>query len=236
MHVIIPLAGPDFTCSDGTIKPLILFKGQPLLKYILHSRPWSLSVKHYSFVLRDCEDSRRFARNYLCKWFDACSIIYLSDFTRGAAISSLAGVSMLHDFSQPLIVDLADIAYNLTFDINQAFASSLSLGVIAPAFYSNNPQYSYLSTDHNGFIVKATEKIVISDQASVGTYAFRNASIFLRSLAFSIENESEQTHNNLFYVCPLVNGVIAQGKQGVLASAFDVTDLKSDSFSNPLLS
>lgn len=226
MHVIIPLAGPDFIHADGSIKPLIRFQGQPLLKYALESRPWASRAKYHSFVLHDCEESRQFAHDYLRIWFETCSIVYLSEFSRGAAISALAGLSLQNEFCQPLIIDLADILYKSSIDIDRAFYSDPGVGGIALAFASNNPQYSYLAIDGDGLVIAAAEKKVISDQASAGTYIFRDSAIFLKSIAHAFENESSQTHNNLFYVCPLFNGVIAQGKQVILANAFDIADIK----------
>jgi hypothetical protein len=226
MHVIVPLAGPDFVRADGSIKALELFQGQPLLKYALDSRPWASKAKSYSFVLYDCDETRRFAHVHLSQWYRGCSIVYLSAFTRGAAISALAGLSVLHEFRQPLIIDLADIIYNSNINIGQVLEAEQSIGGIALVFESHNPQYSYLACDSNGQVVEAAEKKVISDQASAGTYIFRNCATALKAVAHAIENESSQTHNDLFYVCPLFNGILAQGKQVALARVFDIMDLK----------
>ena len=230
MHVIVPLAGPDFVQADGSIKALEPFQGQPLLKTALDSRPWASQVKRYSFVLHDCEVSRQFARDYLSHWYESCSIVYLSAFSRGAAMSALAGLSVFDEFCKPLIVDLADIIYKSNVNIKQALQTDPSIGGIALVFESDNPQYSYLASDVSGRVVGAVEKKVISSQASAGTYIFRDCSIFLRAIAHAFEDEPSQTHNNLFYVCPLFNGVLAQGKQVTLEHAYDILDIKLASF------
>lgn len=212
--------------ADGSIKALEPFQGQPLLKYALDSRPWASKAKQYSFVLYDCQEARRFAHAYLSHWYKGCSVVYLSAFTRGAAISALSGLSVLDEFCQPLIIDLADIIYNSNINIKQVLEADQSIGGIALVFESNNPQYSYLASDSNGQFVEAAEKRVISDQASAGTYIFRNCATFLKAVAHAIENESSQAYNSLFYVCPLFNGVLAQGKQVALARVFDIMDMK----------
>lgn len=230
MHAIVPLAGPDFVLSDGSIKALTTFQDQPLLKYALDSRPWASKVDNYSFVLFDCEETRWFAHEYLENWYQGCSIVYLSVWSRGAAMSSLAGLSVLSEFCKPLIIDLADIIYKCNINIEKALQASTSIGGIAIVFDSDNPQYSYLACSSNGEVVKAVEKKLISSHASAGTYIFRDSQTFLRATAHAIENESSQTHNSLFYVCPLFNGVLAQGKQVKLEQAFDVLDIKAASF------
>ena len=69
-------------------------------------------------------------------------------------------------------------------------------------------------------------QLIISENASAGTYLFANAPIFLRALAHGLENEAEQTHNGLFFVCPLFNGVHDQGRTVRLTPVWDVTDIK----------
>jgi hypothetical protein len=228
MHVIVPLAGPDFVRSDGSIKALSLCEGQPLLKYALDSRPWAPAVKRYTFILHDCERSRQFVHDCLTVWYHGCAIVYLSSFSRGAAMSALAGVSLNDDFFMPLIVDLADILYKSTVDILEILSTRATVNGIALVFRSSNPQYSFLATDRHGKCIEAAEKKVISDRASAGTYIFRDCACFIKAIAHAVENESSQTHNNLFYVCPLFNGVLAQGSQVALESVYDVLDLKLD--------
>lgn len=226
MHAIVPLAGSDFVRKDGSIKALEPFLGQPHLKYALDSRPWASKVRSYSFVLNDCDETRRFTHEHLSQWYQGCSTVYLSAFSRGAAMSALAGMSILNEFCQPLIIDLADIIYKCNIDIKQVFQGSTDLSGIALVFDSHNPQYSYLESDDNGRVVRAAEKRVISGQASAGTYIFRDSATLLNAVAHAVENELSQTYNNLFYVCPLFNGVLAQGKQVTLERVFDIIDIK----------
>jgi len=226
MRVIVPLAGPDFVRRDGSIKGLTLFKGEPLLKYILDSRPWALEITGYAFVLHDCTEARWFATQHLELWYPGCSIIYSTTFTRGAALSALAGLSAVDDIHQPLIIDLGDIYYASNLDIRSSLCSSGEIGAIALVFKSTEPHYSYLSCDHNGVFLYAAEKRVVSDNASAGTYIFQNPATFLRSVAFAFENEADEACNNLFYVCPLFNGVLRQGKSVALEPVFAVSDVK----------
>jgi hypothetical protein len=226
MQVIVPLAGPDFVRPDGSIKALTQFEGESLLQYALNSRPWASEVNSYSFILYDCLETRNFARNYLSRWYEKCSIVYLSTFTRGAAITALAGLSVLDEVDKPLIIDLADIFYQSNININKIFCGNPRVGGIALSFKSQNPHYSFLRCDESKTVVEAVEKKVISDHASAGTYIFRDCTIYLKAVAHAIENETSQTHNGLFYVCPLFNGVLAQGKEVTLEPVYCIHDIK----------
>jgi hypothetical protein len=93
-------------------------------------------------------------------------------------------------------------------------------------FPSHNPVYSYLRTDASGRVVEAAEKKRISARASAGTYFFASPAVYLRALAHSLDHRANVTHNGLFFVCPLYNGVIAGGGKVVLEDVRSVRDVK----------
>ena len=130
---------------------------------------------------------------------------------------------MGNSFSSPIIVDLADIQYKSNLDPLDAFKDR-NLGVTT--FESNNPAYSYLKLDSSGHFIEAAEK-VISRNASAGTYLFCDTATYLRALAYSIENKEKETYQDLFYVCPLLNGVKNQGKKVQLESVSNIVDVKN---------
>ncbi len=230
MHVVVPLAGPDFVRADGSIKALTPFQGKPLLKHALESRPWSTEVIGYSFILYDCAETRFFVSDHLSQWYPQASVIYISTFTRGAACSALAGVAIHKNFNHPLIVDLADILYTSELLVESKLQEAPECGGIALTFKSTNPQYSYLRLDKSGRVVEAAEKKIISDNASAGTYIFRDCGIYLRAVAHALENEQTQAHKGLFYVCPVFNGVLAQGKEVELEQVNNIIDIKIHDF------
>ena len=183
----------------------------------------------YAFILIDTPQTRSFASDILSKWYPGASITFLSSYTRGAALSALAGIAGTEQLTAPLIVDLADILYESTLDPAEVFASQPDCGGIALTFKADNPVYSYLRTDASGTFVEAAEKRVISDNASAGTYIFRDCSTYLRAVAHAINNAETQTFRDLFYVCPLFNGVRDQGKEVVLEPVRSVIDIKTGS-------
>lgn len=226
MDVIVPLAGPDFVAADGSVKALIPFAGEPLLWHVLKSRPWAAAAGSYTFVLRDGAETRAFAAEHLSRWFPEAAQIFLSTLTRGAACSTLAGLGCRGEQRQPLIVDLADILYTSTLNVRARLEQSPGCGGLALTFHSTNPLYSYLRCDQSGRVVEAAEKRVISAHASAGTYIFRDGATYLHAVAHAFANEASQMCNGLFYVCPLFNGVLAQGLDVELEPVYDVMDIK----------
>jgi hypothetical protein len=226
MQVIVPLAGPDFVSDDGSIKAMTLVHDKPILKYALDSRPWAPHISRYIFIFHDCDHSRSFVAEYLRLWFKNSSVLYLSDYTRGSVLTALSGISVIQNYHEPLIIDLADILYDANIDIRDFFRNRPECGGIALTFNSASPHYSYLACDRFGAFVEAAEKRVISGQASAGSYVFQNSLVFLKATIHAIEHESSQAYQGQFYICPLFNGVLKQRKAVALHPVTNVLDIK----------
>ena len=232
MRVVVPLAGPDFIRPDGSIKAEIVVRGQPVLRATLDSRPWAAEIapERHVFVMADRPEARAFASGPLDHWYPGAARVFLSQHSRGAALSALAGVAMSVADDGPLIVDLADILYASDLKPGSVFSQDPECGAIALAFQSKSPSYSYLRLDHDGRVVEAAEKRTISTNASAGTYVFADASVYMTAVAHALRDFDRQQHNGLLYVCPLFNGVLAAGYNVDLAPVTDVVDIKQGDF------
>lgn len=228
MKIIVPLAGPDFEIGNGRTKSEVQFCGRPLLRSAIESRPWwkdsSISSKDLIFILQDRITSRFFAENVLKEWYPFSKVVLLGTFAKGAALSALAGLSLISDANEMICVDLADILYTLKG--SNIYMDSKDGGIVL-VFKSDNPIYSYLKTDAEGRVLEAAEKRVISDKASAGTYFFKSPSVMLRALADNLDHEHEVLHRGLFYVCPMMNGVVSQGLTVRTVNVTDVTEIKT---------
>ena len=67
---------------------------------------------------------------------------------------------------------------------------------------------------------------MISENASAGTYIFRNFSILAQSIGLAVDDEKNQTFNDLFYVCPLFNKVKELGYKVISHQVDNVKDIK----------
>ncbi|BBU60333.1 hypothetical protein MSC49_02680 [Methylosinus sp. C49] len=229
MQVIVPLAGPDFEQSDGRVKSEFEVHGTPLLRLAIESRAWwrsgQVTDSDLIFVLRDSFVSRRFASDKLAQWYPNARQVFLSDYTRGAALTVLAGVALVGHAEEILCFDLADILFEERTSALSPF-TDMSVGAVGLTFPSNHPAYSYLRRDAAGNVVEAAEKRVISEEASAGVYLFRSPVIYLRALAYVLDHRAEHVHRDLFFVCPVLNGVLAQGLKVNGLTVCDITDIK----------
>jgi hypothetical protein len=238
MKIVIPLAGPDFERSDGTVKAEMAVQGRSLLKQALESRPWwrdgTCVATDLTFVLRDTVISRGFAERWLAIHYPECRVVWLSHYAQGAALSALAGVAAIAHISEPVIIDLVDILYDADLMADNVFQADPGLGGVALVFEAQSPAYSYLRTGPDGFVTQAAEKRVIARHASAGTYIFRTPSIFMSALSENLADPGPVTHADLFFVCPVFNGVLQAGLRVAIYPVSNVRDVKMMDSSAPL--
>lgn len=213
-QIIIPLAGPDTYQPD--IKPLRKVEGKMMIRHVLDQRPWIANFDETRdqliFVLR--EDERlAHLKSELEDVFPGAMITTLPGLTRGASFSALAGLSMNHDMTQPVIIDLADIRFSLAVDDKKYFRENPMVTAIVPYFVVSEgtpakEKYSYLELAQEK-VLRAREKEVISKAASAGVYLFRDADHFLEAMRFSLSHPELVTVNGNYFVCPMVNGLIS---------------------------
>jgi len=221
MYNVIPLAGPDLEMKDGNFRPLYEVDGQPLIIRTLKSRNWYNEDDNFIFVLRQVDGIDRL-KSFLCSNFKNCQTVIMSDLTKGALLSCLSGLSLINNYNEPICVDLADIIYECDFVPVQAFENDPELYGIIPSFKSDNPKFSYLKIENNK-IIETKEKAVISDNASSGTYFFKDLPSFLNSISWSLQNEDKVSFKNNLFLCPSYNFFISSGKK---IENFEVRNVK----------
>jgi hypothetical protein len=220
--IIIPLAGPDFYTEKFGIRPLYPLGDTTLIEHVISNRFW---VNHTDegnqivFVLLDVGAPTKTMQDFIAKKFPTARCVILSNVSSGAPFSALAGLALSNEFNTSVIVDLADIGFSLSINVEAYFASYPKVMGLIPYFESLSTKFSYLRIE-GGKVLEAREKELISNYASAGVYIFRNVHAYLEAILFSLCNPSKCTKNNIFYVCPMLNGLISD-HQEVHAIAVD---------------
>lgn len=210
MKCVVPLAGPDLWTERYGLRPLVEVYGKPLIEAALRSRAWAerLAGEDYIFVLRDVPQRSVFME-YLRSTWPGCRLVTLSDVTGGALYSCLAATAFLPP-DEAVVVDLADILFAGGPEDPADLFARTGHGAVVPTFPSDEPCYSYLNVVE-GLVVEAREKQVISDNASAGVYMFRDMQVFLAAAVHNIAHRQDMGVNGNLFVCPMVNGVLADG-------------------------
>jgi RpiB/LacA/LacB family sugar-phosphate isomerase len=206
-NLIVPLAGKGQRMIDGGYafpKPLILVGNRHIIDYATDSV--DTSECNLIFVIR---------RDHICnyaidkvlkkKYGDDISIVVAETDTQGS-VSSCYLAKRLIDNDVPLIVLCPDIYFEPAFKpTDEMFQND---GLIL-TFKANSPNYSYVRLDDNNIATMTAEKMVISDNASVGVYCFKSGKIFLQIVEEAMATDLKS--KNEFYICPLYNLLINNG-------------------------
>jgi len=78
-------------------------------------------------------------------------------------------------------------------------------------FKATHPKWSFAKLDEYGYITEVAEKKPISDIATVGVYFWRKGSDYVKYAEQMIRKNIRV--NNEFYVCPVFNEAIQDGKK-----------------------
>ena len=96
-------------------------------------------------------------------------------------------------------------------DINKYLAALEDNDGLIMTMTADDPKWSFIAFDEDGYINLVREKEVISNEATVGIYNFRRGSDFVKYAKNMIEKNIRV--NNEFYVAPVYNEMIEAGKK-----------------------
>jgi NDP-sugar pyrophosphorylase family protein len=201
------MAGQGRRFSDAGYKlpkPLIDVNGKPMIQRVIEN----LGMEgNYIFIVQNEHYEKFGLEKILCSIVPECTIIIIDGMTDGACVTALEARDLI-DTTEDLVIansdQLADFNPSQFLDECQGYDA----GILTVK--RNEEKYSYARIE-DGMIVEVAEKKVISDDATVGIYYFKRGSDFVR-YADSMIAKNIRT-NNEFYICPVFNEFISDGKQ-----------------------
>ena len=210
MNVLIPMAGRGsrFASQGYTFpKPLIEVKGKPMIQVVIEN----LNVKaNYTFIVQK-EHYEQYNLNYLLPLIaPGCNIVQVDGITEGAACTTLLAKYYI-DNDEPLLMANSD--QFVEWDSNEtlyAFQNGEVDGGIV-TFNATHPKWSYAKLGDDGYVAEVAEKKPISNNATVGIYYWKKGSDYVKYAEQMIDKDIRT--NNEFYVCPVFNEAIEDGKK-----------------------
>lgn len=213
MKVLIPMAGAGsrFTNAGYTFpKPLISVQNinnKPMIQVIVENL--NVDAEHI-FIVRK-EHSEKYNLHQLLNVISPhCKIVTVDHLTEGAACTTLLAKEYINN-DEPLLIansdqfvewDSNEFMYSMTGD-------KIDGGILT--FNNSHPKWSYVRLDDNGFVTEVKEKKVISNEATVGIYYWSKGSEYVKYAERMIAKNIRV--NNEFYVCPVYNEAIGDGKK-----------------------
>ena len=212
LNVLIPMAGAGsrFQQAGYTFpKPLIEVKGKPMIQVVVEN----LNIKANFIYVVQKEHREKYNLDTLLNLITPnCKIVEVDGITEGAALVLPALLAKEYINSEnPLFFANSDQfvewdSNEFLYKMNETNADG---GIVS--FRATHPKWSFAKIDEQGLVTEVAEKNPISDIATVGYYYWKQGSDFVKYAEDMIEKDIRV--NNEFYVCPVFNQAIEDGKE-----------------------
>ena len=210
MNVLIPMAGAGsrFQQAGYTFpKPLIEVNGKPMIQVVADNI--NVDAQHI-FIVQKSHHEEYSLQSVLNNVSPGCEIVQVDGVTEGAACTTLLAKDLINN-DEPLLIANSDqfVEWNSNEFMYSMVGDNIDGGILT--FESNHPKWSYAKLDDDGFVSEVAEKNPISNMATVGIYYWSKGSDYVKYAEQMISNDTRV--NNEFYVCPVYNEAVQDGKK-----------------------
>lgn len=210
LNIVVPMAGRGSRFAQaGYInpKPLIDIFGHPMIEYV--TKNIAPKCEHrFIYICQEEHLVKYDLEKQLRKMSPTCEIVTVDHITEGAACTVLLAEKFI-DNHNPLMIANSDQFVDT--DINKyvdAMGNADGLIMTMPA---DDPKWSFIKYDDQGYVTMVREKEVISNEATVGIYNYAHGTDFVKYAHQMITKDIRV--NNEFYVAPVYNEMIEDGKK-----------------------
>lgn len=210
LNIVVPMAGRGsrFVEAGYTLpKPLIEIHGRSMIEFVTNNiRP--VQPHRFIYICQEEHVKQYNLAKKLSKIAPGCKIITVDHITEGAACTVLLAAQYIDNDDELMI---ANSDQYVDTDINAYLAAMDSHDGLIMTMPSDDPKWSYICYDEDGFVTLVREKEVISNQATVGIYNYRKGSDFVHYAREMIARNIRV--NGEFYVAPVYNEMVEAGKK-----------------------
>ena len=209
LNILIPMAGAGsrFEKAGYTFpKPLIEVRKKPMIQVVVEN----LNIKaNYIYVVQKSHREQYNLDALLSLITPGCKIVETEGMTEGAACTALLAKEHINS-DAPLFFANSDQfvewdSNEFMYKMNETNADG---GIVS--FTATHPKWSFAKIDEQGLVTEVAEKNPISDIATVGYYYWKHGSDFVKYAEQMIDKNVRV--NGEFYVCPVFNEAIKDGK------------------------
>ena len=172
-------------------------------------RNLNIDAQHI-FVVRKEHEERYNIKHLLQLISPGCEVIYTDGLTEGAACTTLLAKEFINNDEALLYANSDQF---LEWDSNEfmysMMADNIDGGMLT--FEATHPKWSFAKLGSDGYVTEVAEKKPISNIATTGIYYWKHGSDYVKYAEQMIEKDIRV--NNEFYVCPVFNEAIADGKK-----------------------
>lgn len=210
LNVLIPMAGAGsrFESAGYTFpKPLIEVLGKPMIQMVVENL--NIDAKYIYIVQKN--HFEKYNLDYLLKLITPnCEIVQVEGLTEGAACTTLLAKEYINNDASLVIANSDQfVEWNSGETIYSFMSDGIDGGIVT--FKATHPKWSYARVNENGIVEEVAEKKPISDIATAGIYFWKRGSDYVKYADKMIAKNIRT--NGEFYVCPVFNEAIQEGKK-----------------------
>jgi NDP-sugar pyrophosphorylase family protein len=211
MKILIPMAGEGsrFAKEGYTFpKPLIDVNGKPMIQAVVENLDFNAD---YIFLVRGehlekyegLEDTLQRITN------GKCTIVTVDELTEGAACTALLAKEYINN-DEDLLIANSDQYIEYSPENFNMMKEMTDTDAMVYTFEAVHPKWSFVKTNSRGIVTEVAEKKPISNIATCGIYWYRKGSDFVKYAEQMVEKDIRV--NNEFYIAPVYNELIEDGK------------------------
>ena len=210
MNILIPMAGEGsrFAKEGYTFpKPLIDVNGKPMIQCVVENLDFDA---HYILLVRKEHMEKYEIASLLSVITNGNStVIEVEKLTEGAASTALLARDYI-DNDDELLIANADQMIEYSRENFNLLTRMTTLDGVVFTFNAVHPKWSFVKVNSRGYVTNVAEKNPISDIATCGIYWYRKGSNFVKYADKMIESDTRI--NGEFYIAPVYNELIGEGK------------------------
>ena len=210
LNIVVPMAGYGSRFAKAGYelpKPLIDTKGKPMIEVVVENLTPSIPHK-FIFICQNAHLNTYGLRPLLQKVAPGCEILGIDGVTEGAACTVLLSKDLM-DLEGPLMIANCDQYVDIKIDDYLGKMEEEGMDGLIMSMTADDPKWSYARYDENNNVTEVIEKVVVSDEATVGIYNYSKAADFVDSANEMIE--ADDRVKGEFYVAPVYNYLIRKG-------------------------
>lgn len=209
LNIVIPMAGRGSRFANVGYKlpkPLIEVHGKPMIEFVTHNIAPKGDYRFIYLCLQEHLDKYDL-ENRLKAIEPTCIVVPVDHVTEGAACTVLLAEKYI-DNDDPMMIANSDQFVDI--DINEYIAAMEGSDGLIMTMFADDPKWSFIKFDESKYVTMVREKEVISNEATVGIYNFAHGHDFVDYAHRMIDKNIRV--NNEFYVAPVYNEMIDDGK------------------------
>ena len=190
-------------------KPLIDVNGKPMIQNVVENLDYD--AEYIFLVRKEHLDTYEGLYSTLDRITDGkFKIVEVDELTEGAACTALLAREHI-DNDDDLLIANSDQFVEYASENFKTLKEMTDADAIVYTFEAVHPKWSFVKRNARGIITEVAEKNPISNIATCGIYWYRRGSDFVKYADQMIENNIRV--NNEFYIAPVYNELIADGKK-----------------------